>query len=165
MKKILFLVVAVLALGFNADAQKKLGYLNSQELLSAMPEYKQVSDSFEAYMTQLESDMKFFADEYQNKIADYQKNEKTWSQTIKEQKGKEIMELEKKIQEFQETSQVKAQEKQAALVKPLLDKIQKAIDAVGKENNFDYIYNETALLYAKDSENITPLVKAKLGIK
>ncbi|RYZ39072.1 MAG: OmpH family outer membrane protein, partial [Sphingobacteriales bacterium] len=45
------------------------------------------------------------------------------------------------------------------------DKAQKAIREVGAEGGYDYIFDGGQLLYAKDSENIMPTVKAKLGIK
>ncbi len=166
MKKVLLLIAAVLALGITSvSAQKKTGYLNSQELLSAMPEYKKVTDSLENYQKGLEAEFNELGGEYQKKIAEFTEKEKTLSETIKQVKIKEINDLEGKIQEFRVSSQEKLNKKEAELINPLLSKIQKAIDDVGKENNFDYIYNENALLYAKDSENITSLVKAKLGIK
>ncbi|OJU74560.1 MAG: hypothetical protein BGO09_02915 [Bacteroidetes bacterium 47-18] len=181
MKKVLLLVVAALTLGLQVNAQKapatqntqattgaspkKLGYLNSQELLSAMPEYKKVNEDLEAYYKQLEADFAELSKEYQNKMKDYEDKVRTLSESMKEVKQKEIMALQQNIEDFRTSSQEKLSKKEAELVNPLLKKIQDAIDAVGKENNFDYIYNESALLYAKDSENITPLVKAKLGIK
>lgn len=182
MKKVMLLVVAALTLGFQVHAQKapaaqnaqttsaaasvkKLGYLNSQELLSAMPEYKKVNEDLEAYYKQLEADFAELGKEYQSKIKEFEEKAKTLSESMKELKQKEIIDLQKRLEEFRESSQEKLSKKEAELVNPLLKKIQDAIDAVGKENNFDYIYNESALLYAKDSENITPLVKAKLGIK
>lgn len=183
MKKVMLLVVAALTLGFHVNAQKKpaatqnaptvsptaspkkLGYLNSQELLSAMPEYKKVNEDLEAFYKQLEAEFAELGQEYQSKMKDYDAKVKTLSESMKEVKQKEIMALQKSLEEFRESSQEKLSKKEAELVNPLLKKIQDAIDAVGKDNDFDYIYNESALLYAKDSEDITPLVKAKLGIK
>jgi outer membrane protein len=165
MKKLLLLVLATLAIGFSVNAQKKMGYLNSQELLGTMPEYKKVNEELEAYYKQMESDFAVLTNEYQAKVKEYQDKEKTYSESMKEVKVKEIQSIEQRIQEFRQSSQEKLGKKESDLVEPLLKKIHDAITAVGKENNFDYIYNESALLYAKDSEDITTLVKAKLGIK
>jgi outer membrane protein len=166
MKKVLILLATVLAFGVtNVMAQKKMGYLNSQELLTAMPEYKKVNDSLESFYKKLDQEFGILANEYQAKIKKYEEESKTFSESMKEVKIKEIQSLEQRMQEFKASSSEKLQKKEAELLNPLLDKVQKAIDDVGKEQNFDYIYNEQALLYAKDSENITSLVKAKLGIK
>jgi outer membrane protein len=50
-------------------------------------------------------------------------------------------------------------------MQPIMDKARKAIEAVGKENGYQYIYDAAGLLYAQDSDNVLPLVKAKLGLK
>lgn len=166
MKKIFFLVLASITISFGASAQTyKTGFLNTQELITAMPEYKNATDSLTKYRESLEADFKTLSAEYEKKIAEFQQNEKTLSETIKGIKIKEIENLQGQLQEFQTAAQVKLEEKNEAIFTPLYDKIQKAIDAVGKENNFNYIYNQSTLLFAKDSENITPLIKAKLGIK
>ena len=52
------------------------------------------------------------------------------------------------------------------LTKPLIEKIQNAIKAVGKENGFTYILNgnEQIILYSDGGINVLSLVKKKLGI-
>ena len=61
----------------------------------------------------------------------------------------------------------KIQSKKEELYKPALEKANTAIQAVGKENNYTYIIDTSSsvLLYAKESENVLPLVKTKLGLK
>jgi outer membrane protein len=56
-------------------------------------------------------------------------------------------------------------------VNPVVQKIQKAIDAVAKENAYTYIFNLDAganttpiLLVAPEENNITELVLKKLGV-
>ena len=84
---------------------------------------------------------------------------------VKEVKEKELMDLQNRIQEFQQSADDKMGKKRQELFKPILDKAQKAIKDVGSEGGYDYIFDGGQLLYAKDSENIVPAVKAKLGIK
>ena len=60
------------------------------------------------------------------------------------------------------------QKQQETLLAPITDKIQKAIQAVGAENGFTFIYDLSipAILYSGNgAEDVTPLVKTKLGIK
>ena len=165
MKKILLLAVSVFAFTISSFAQKKMGYLNTQEILQSMPESKKVNEDLEKYLTQLEGELKGLYDEYQLKVKKYQDDEPKLSESMKEVRVKEIRSLEETITSFREGSQEKLQKKEAELVNPLLDKIKKAIESVGKDNGYDYIFNAAALEYAKDSENVTTLVKSKLGIK
>ncbi len=75
--------------------------------------------------------------------------------------------MQQNIQQFQETAQQGMQQKQAELMQPILDKIQKAISEVGKEGGFTYIFDlatQSVAYYSADSQDVTDLVKQKLNI-
>ncbi len=165
MKKIIFLLAVGLTIGLHVQAQKKTGYVNSQELLSIMPEAQKADTDLKAYMQTLEDQFRTMATEGQNKLKDYQANEATWTDAVKEVKAKELDDLNNRIQEFQSSADEKIGKKREELYKPLLDKAQTAIKAVGNEGGYDYIFDGSALLFANDGENLLPQVKAKLGIK
>ena len=59
------------------------------------------------------------------------------------------------------------EERQEALLKPIVDRAKKAIEEVGKENGYTYIFDSGigTVLYSQDSDDIMPLVKKKLGLK
>ena len=57
------------------------------------------------------------------------------------------------------------EEKQLELAKPFQDKIQNAINAVAKEHQYTYIFDTQILLYYDGGDDVTPLVKKKLGLK
>ncbi len=165
MKKIVFLLALGITIGFSAQAQKKLGYINSQELLEKMPEARKADTTLQQYQKSLEDQFRTMATDAQAKFKEYEEKEKTWTDAVKEVKTKELQDLQNRIQEFQQGAEEKVAKKRQELFKPILDKAQKAIKDVGVEGSYDYIYDGSSLLYAKDSENILPLVKAKLGIK
>ena len=53
------------------------------------------------------------------------------------------------------------------LLKPIFEKADAAIKAIGKEGGFQMIFDSSTfnvLLFAEDSADIMPLVKAKLGL-
>lgn len=167
MKKIIFLLALGVTLGFgySAQAQKKTGYINSQELLETMPEARKADSAMTKYGKELEDQLKTMATDAQNKYKDYMDKGKTMSDAVKEVKEKELQDLQNRIDEFRQGADEKMGKKRQELFKPILDKAQKAIKDVGAEGGYDYIFDGTQLLYAKESENIMPLVKAKLGIK
>ena len=90
MKKIIFLIAVTLSIGISAQAQKKLGYVNSQELLSLMPEAKAADNTLDSFQKNLQDQYKALADEGQKKFQEYQDNEKTWSAAVKETKEEEL---------------------------------------------------------------------------
>ena len=80
----------------------------------------------------------------------------------------ELQENQQKIQNFQQMASQDLQKQQETLLAPISDKLQKAIQAVGAEGSFTYIYDlaiPVVVYHGTGSQDITPLVKAKLGIK
>ena len=69
-------------------------------------------------------------------------------------------------QQFETVIQQLVQAKREELLKPILDKVDVAIKAVGKEGGYLYIFDTStgATLYALESEDVLPKVKAKLGL-
>jgi outer membrane protein len=57
------------------------------------------------------------------------------------------------------------QNKQGQLYQPIYRKISDAINAVAKEKGYTYIFTAEALIVAPPTDDILPLVAAKLGIK
>ena len=70
--------------------------------------------------------------EYQNKLQDYQANQATLSNLIRQSKEKEIVDLETRISEFQASADMAMQNKQLELLNPLIEKVQNAVNAVAK---------------------------------
>ena len=166
MKKILLTICLVVAGLFAAEAQNKLGYINSNELLSIMPQSMEMQTELQSYAKGLESSLAAMQAEGEKKLADYQQNEATMSELVKQDKIRELESIQQRILEFQQNAQESLAAKEQELITPILDKARKAIEDVAKEENFTYIFDASTgnILYAAESENILPLVKAKLGL-
>jgi outer membrane protein len=165
MKKI-FLISALLAGVIVAQAQVKLGHLNSNELLALMPESISMQEDLQTYAKGLESQLTAMQAEYESKVAEYQQNESTFSDIVKEDKIREVESIQQRILEFQKSAQQSLSEKELELFTPIRDKATNAIQEVAKEAGFTYVFDLGAgsLLYVNESQDILPLVKAKLGL-
>jgi outer membrane protein len=167
MKKIVLLLACGLMLSSAVFAQApKFGYINSGELLAAMPEIKKADDEAEAYAKTFQDQLQTMGKEYEKKVQEYQATQKTMTDAVKEVKEKEIMDLQNRIESFNQSAQEKVGKKKQELYKPILEKADKAIKDVAKEKGYDYIFDTSTnvLLYAKETDNIIALVKAKLGM-
>jgi outer membrane protein len=104
--------------------------------------------------------------EWEGKIQDYRANEAMMSDIIAQTKAEEIQSLEQRIQSFQQNAPQNLVKKESELYQPILDKAKKAIEDVAEEEGYTYVFDVSsgALLYQPDSDDILPLVKAKLGI-
>lgn len=149
------------------EAGLKLGYVNSQELLSVMPEMVKADADLKAFAKQYQDQLETMGKEFEKKGTDYQQNGKTMSEAVRMVKEKELQDLENRIREYQTSAQQKIAEKKENLYKPILEKADKAIKDVAKEKGYSYVFDASGggLLYANDTDNLLPLVKTKLGIK
>ena len=178
MKKIIFslLLISVIATASsNLMAQvQKIGYTNLDYILGLLPDAKKVETELKTYEEQLQKQLQTKYADYEKKLKDYQDGvaKGVMTDLIKEDKEKELMSMQNSIKEFEEGAKTSMQKKQVSLLEPVLAKVQKAIDEVGKEKDYSYILSTHAdyggsaiILYAKSKEdNISDLVLKKLGV-
>jgi outer membrane protein len=156
-----------------AKAQVKIGFINADYILSQMPEAKQVEEDLKNTQKQYETLYQGKVKDFQDKLAVYEKlsaDPKT-ADIIKQDKEKELQNLQTSIQEFQQNSQSSLQKKQAQLLQPLLKKVEENMHAVAAENAYTYVFNYDAgmgtapiLLHYPTDANMSDLVLKKMGI-
>ena len=113
MKKILILLISTLTLT-SLHAQK-FGFIDSQELLLLMPERKTAETEVQEFAKSLESQLAAMTSEYQQSVENYQANESTYTDLVKQDKIAEITGLEQRIQSFQQNAQQALQSKEQEL--------------------------------------------------
>ena len=168
MKKIILttIISCFSLLTFSQAITLKLGHINSQELISLLPETKQADIDLQDYAQSLETQISSMEEEYKRSIEDYQNNESSYDEITKQDKIAAIQAIEQRISNFQQNAQISLQQKQQELLDPIIEKVRKAIDQVAKDGNYTYILDTSAgsLLYFKESEDILSKVKKELGI-
>ncbi|WP_324672479.1 OmpH family outer membrane protein [Hymenobacter sp. GOD-10R] len=151
-----------------AQAPLKIGYTSVEYVLSQMPESKQIESQLKTYSGQLENQLKSKYSDYQTKADAYQKGAAAMTEVVRADKEKELTGLQTSIQEFQRSADQSLQQKQQALLKPALDKLQKTIDQVADENGYTYVLNSDGaspvLLHGPKDGDISDLVLKKMGI-
>jgi outer membrane protein len=171
MKKLtLIAIVAVTFLfGSSAYAQGslKIGHINIQELIKAMPETDSAQTKLQKYSGDLQDQLEEMNVEFNKKYETYLTKRDSLATFIKQQKEEELSGLQQRIQTFQTNAQQEIEKQRGALFQPIYEKAQKAISDVAKENKFTYILDDSSgvvLFKSDDSQDILPLVKKKLGI-
>ena len=103
--------------------------------------------------------------ELQSKYGEYQEKAATWPDAIRQQKERELQALDAGLQEFAQTVQVDLSSMEESLLTPMIQRVQVAIEEVGKEHGYTYIFDSSigAALY-NGGEDVSGLVKTKLGI-
>lgn len=166
MKNFIFGVILLSSLNFSYSQKIKIGYIDSNELLSAMPERAEAEKKLQEYAKELQNQLQAMTAEHDSKVQDFQSKQAMMTDVIKQTKIKEISDLEQRIQDFQTQAQLDLQKKEQELMQPMIDKAKKAIKEVAKENGYTYILDAASgiILFADESENILPIVKKKMGL-
>lgn len=164
-KTILTAAMAVVATATVGAQELKFAHINSQKFLAELPEFMQAQTQLQEEAKKLDDQMSVMQNELQQKFQEYANKRDSLPDLIRATKEKELQDTQARIQSFQQLAQQSLSQKEQQLLSPILDKYQKALDEVGKENNFVYIFDTTSqvLLYTSEqSVDVTPLVRAKL---
>jgi outer membrane protein len=151
-----------------AQPNLKIGHINTQELLQAMPETDSAQLKLEKMQKELQSQLEVMQVELNNKYQDYLSKRDSYSELVRQTKEDELQNIQQRIQQFAQNADQDLQKKRSELYKPILDKANKAIEEVARENGFTYILDLSSgvvLFHSDSSLDILPLVKAKLKLK
>ena len=168
-KGILFLLAVVLcSFVFRGNAQNlKFGHINSSDLIMIMPERDSANKQLEAYGKEMEAIYEEMLVEHNRKLDDYQKNIDKWQDAVKSAREKEIVDIQRRLQEQQQAFQQGVQEMQQKLFAPIYEKVRNAIEKTAKANALIYVFETGNLLYFNESQSmdLMPLVKKELNLK
>lgn len=157
-------VLAVGAVSF-ANAQSKVAHVNVQQLVEDMPEMKAARAELEKLEKQYSADLQSSGQELQNKIKLYESEAGSKTEDENRKRAEEVQGMQNNIMQARQTAEEELQKKQMELIQPVLEKAQKAIQKVGKEQGFQYVLDaspNSGILLA-DGKDILPDVKKELG--
>lgn len=166
LKKIVIALFCLLPIALFAQ-EMKFGHVNSQEIMTQMPQTQAAQTKLETMAKQYETELTKASEEYEKQVSEFLALGDA-SDGIKKIKQDEIAKLEQRITLVRQTASEQLQKEQEKLLAPIVDEVKKAIDAVGEENGFLYIYDLSvpAIVYkSSKSIDITPMLKKKLNIK
>lgn len=163
MKKTLIVICA--ALLSTAAFSQKLGHVDSAALLEAMPERASLEAEYQKHASDLEAYLTTLQEEFQAMYLNYQQNAASWPEPVLQTKQQELTDKEAQIQQFQQTAAQELAKKEQDLLQPLIDRAKTAIEEVGQENGYTYVFDSSigVILY-EGGDDLLPLVKTKLGI-
>lgn len=162
-----FKTLAMVALLFIAgnqamNAQAKTAHVDVSDLMSKMPAMLDAQKQLEKLSGTYDTEYKTMVEEYQNKLKKYEQEASTVTEAVNETRSKEVQDMQKRIVDYRDNAQKELQQKEADIVKPIMEKVKASIQKVGKAKGYQYVLNSEGLLLA-DGPNITADVKKDLG--
>ncbi|MEC8113637.1 MAG: OmpH family outer membrane protein [Bacteroidota bacterium] len=161
-----FILIALASMvGLTEAVAQKFGHLDAQEVLLSLPERAEAQASIESAAGEYETEVARMQSELETKFADYQAKASTWPDAIRQQKERELQQLDAGLQEFGVTIQNDLAQMEQQLLSPMIERVRKAIEDVGKEQGYTYIFDtSTGVTLYNGGDDVTDLVKTKLGM-
>jgi outer membrane protein len=173
MKK-LFIIAGIFlfcTLTYSGFAQQKYAYVNTEYILDNVPEYKTAQTELDNLSIQWQKEIEAKLAEIDKMYKDYQAEQVLLPEDMKKKKEDEIMKKEKEVKELQKQkfgAEGELFKKRQTLVKPIQDKVYKAIEEVAAESKLDMILDKagsTTILYINPKLDKSNDVLDKMGLK
>lgn len=167
MKRLLFIVSVFLTTMTYAQSFK-FGHVDTESFISQLPAVKEVQKTLDAETSKIESTVATLNQDFQKMLQDYQQKAESMTEAERIEKETQLQEAYEKVQQFIQVSRQQITTKQQELMAPIIQKFNRAIQEIGVENGFIYIFEEkagvTPYTSASKSVDVTPLLKKKFGI-
>ena len=166
MKKII-LIAAMALMSIAANAQDlKFAYVDFNEVIMLMPEMDQARATLEENQKTNEEILVAMYEEYQTKTQQYQQKAASWTPAIRESKEREIMDIQSRLEQTQQSLQQEMQQLQNSLQAPIYEKAQNVINALAKGKGVAAVFEKGTFLYLDSAQlvDLTPDARVALGI-
>lgn len=162
---ITFVVLALLSVTGNSFSQTKVGYIDSKKIVDNMQEAKDVKQKLDNLVQEWQKQLTDLQDSLKRTKDDFEKKKLILSEQLKQQYEKTIKDIETnvssfKVQKFGDGGEYF--QKQIEFMKPVQDRIFKAIETVAKKDDYDYIFDRNSdllLLYVNEKYDVTAKVQ------
>lgn len=170
MKKLLVAIIILFAV-LNLNAQLKIGYVDSNTIMSQLPDATDAQARLDALIAEWQEELRKMESDWQAKYDDYEQRKLIMSDQKRAETEKELVTLENKItsyrqQKFGPTGDLF--KKQTELMEPVQNKVFNIIQEVAEDEELDFVFDKSGdiiFLYTNPEYDITALVLEKLEIE
>jgi outer membrane protein len=171
MKKILVLVVfLLLSYAIQAGAQVKIAYFNSDAIMKQLPDAQDAQKQLDQLVADWQQELNKMQDEWKKKFDDYDKRKLIMTEQRRAEAERELRDMDQKIVDFRTQKFGQNGElfnKQNELMKPVQDRVFKAVQDVAREDGYDYVFDKSGdilLMYANEKYDLTQKIFTKLKV-
>ena len=152
-------------------SQQKIGYVVTENIMKELTEAVDAQKQLDNIASQWQEQLKKMQDDSKKKFEEYDQRKLFLSDRRRDEMEKELQDLDSKIIEFRTQKFGNKGElftKQNDLIKPIQEKILKAIKSVADTDGYEYIFDKsssTLLLYSNEKNDVTQKVISYLKAK
>jgi len=169
MKKIILVIFFTFA-AFTTFAQR-FAYVDSDYILKHIPEYAAAQKQLAALTDQWQKEVDAKSQEIERMYKAFEADKILMTADMKKRREAEISDKEKEVRDFQRQKfgpEGQLTKKSNDLIKPIQDRLTKAIQAVAENENLDMVFDknsEVIMLYASPRLDKSADVITRLGLK
>jgi outer membrane protein len=172
MKKIILILLILITVTGNAqNTAAKFGYVDTDYILSQIPEYKAAQSEIDKTSVQWQKEIEGKYTEIDKLYKAYQADAILLTDDMKKKRENEIINKEKEVKDLQKQRfgvDGELFKKRQELVKPIQDKVYNAIKVVAEKSGLGFILDKSgqiAILYANSKYDKSDDVLVNLGYK
>ena len=166
MKKII-IIAAMALMSVVAMAQDtKFAYVAFNEIVMLTPEIDEARATIEENTKTNEEILMTMYQEYQTKMQQYEQKQATWTPSVREIKEKEIMEIQARLEQTQQSLQQELQQLQQQLQAPVIEKATTTINELAKAKGIAAVFEKSSFIYVDPAQlvDLTADARAALNI-
>jgi outer membrane protein len=149
-------------IGFSTFAQTKIGHVDSQKLLDTLPSRDIAIKKLDSMKTAGMQELKMLDDDFQKAYQDYGIRQNAMSPAERQIVEGRLMQKQQMLEATQASLEEGLQIMSEEMNKPILDRVQKAIDIVAERKKLNYVLDVSATMYSKGGIDITSEVIVEL---
>ena len=161
----LLVIVAMMAGTSQVKAQMKIGYVNTGELLQALPEAKKADSLLQQFQEVLKKNGEDYQQELETKAKKFNDDSTKLTAVVKESERRKLQDLYTRVVNYNQEAQKQLEDRQQELLAPLQKRTLDIIQQIAKDNGYTHVFNREALLVVPTGDDLMPLIKKKLNLK
>ena len=169
MKNFLMCMVSMMLLAGSATAQQKIGHVSTDAIMKQLPDAQDAQKQLDALVVEWLGELNKMQQDWQKKFDDYNQKKLIMTDARRAEAERDLRDLDQRIADYRSQKFGQSGElfqKQNDLMKPVQDRVFKAIQDVATEEGYDYVLDksgEILMMYANEKHDLTTKVLQKLN--
>lgn len=153
-----------------AMGQQQIGYVDTEHVLTQLPEYATVQQKLDKLEQQWRADIKEKQEEVETLEQEFEVRELLYTEEERQRKRQEIQEARREVEQLRQRyfgPEGELFSRQKQLMRPIQERILEAAEDVATQEGYDYVVDkkgETLFLYASEEHDLSDQVLRELGI-
>jgi outer membrane protein len=170
MKKIFIFLVFLAIPALQMSAQIKIGYFSSDAVMKQLPDAIDAQKQLDQLVADWQQELNKIQDDWKKKFDEYDKRKLIMTDQRRADAEKELRDLDQKIVDFRNLKFGQNGDlfnKQNELMKPVQDRVFKAVQDLAREETYDYIFDKSGdilMMFANEKYDLTQKIIAKLKV-